>query len=153
MKIVIYGVAVIALIIVIGGIILSIQSHSIPKLGLVNGHLPPCPSSPNCVCSESTTDAAHHIDTLPADGSQSWQMLAQAITMIGGTIDQHDSHYLHATFTSALFRFVDDFEAHWDEAHKLIHLRSASRVGRSDLGANRKRIAQLQNRMERLNRR
>jgi len=152
-KIIIYAVAVIALVIVVGGIIMSIQSHSSPKLGLVNGRLLPCPSTPNCVCSESSTDTEHRIDPLPADGLQQWKILAQAITLIGGTIDQHDSRYLHATFTSPLFRFVDDFEAHWDEEHNLIHLRSASRVGHSDLGANRKRITLLRSQMEMRSRR
>ncbi len=47
--------------------------------------------------------------------------------------------YLHVEFTSAFFRFVDDVEFLLDDEKKLIHVRSASRVGNSDFGVNRKR--------------
>jgi uncharacterized protein (DUF1499 family) len=50
------------------------------------------------------------------------------------------STYLHAEFTSALWRFVDDVEFSFDENAKRIHMRSASRLGKSDLGVNRKRV-------------
>lgn len=51
--------------------------------------------------------------------------------------------YIRAEFVSALFRFVDDVEFYFDDASKTIHLRSASRLGYSDLGVNRKRIEQI----------
>jgi uncharacterized protein (DUF1499 family) len=50
----------------------------------------------------------------------------------------------HAEFTSALFRFVDDVEFLLDDSTRTIHLRSASRIGNSDLGVNRKRVEVLQ---------
>lgn len=52
--------------------------------------------------------------------------------------------YLHAEFTSALFRFVDDVEFLIDPDAKQIHFRSASRVGYSDLGANRRRMEAIE---------
>ena len=51
--------------------------------------------------------------------------------------------YLAVTFTSSIFRFVDDLEIRIDTDQQLIHLRSASRVGRSDGGVNRKRLERL----------
>jgi uncharacterized protein (DUF1499 family) len=51
-----------------------------------------------------------------------------------------DDNYLHAEFTSALFRFVDDVEFFLDREQRVIHFRSASRVGKSDLGVNRQRM-------------
>jgi uncharacterized protein (DUF1499 family) len=48
--------------------------------------------------------------------------------------------YLHVEFRSLVFRFVDDVEFLADDDAKVIHVRSASRVGHSDLGANRRRI-------------
>jgi uncharacterized protein (DUF1499 family) len=51
--------------------------------------------------------------------------------------------YLHAEFTSAVFRFVDDVEFLCDDRARLIHVRSASRVGRSDSGVNRKRVEEI----------
>jgi uncharacterized protein (DUF1499 family) len=51
--------------------------------------------------------------------------------------------YIHAEYTSALFRFVDDVELYFDKAKKIIHVRSASRVGYGDMGVNRKRVEEL----------
>ena len=48
--------------------------------------------------------------------------------------------YLHAEFKSAVFRFVDDVEFFADEGAGVIQVRSAARVGNSDLGVNRKRL-------------
>ncbi len=49
----------------------------------------------------------------------------------------------HAHNVSRLFRFIDDIEVRFDDVRGEIHLRSASRVGYSDMGANRKRMAAL----------
>ena len=54
-------------------------------------------------------------------------------------VEEHES-YLHYEFTSLLLRFVDDVEFLFDENTKTVHFRSASRLGYSDLGVNRKRM-------------
>ena len=54
--------------------------------------------------------------------------------------------YIHVEFTSLIFRFVDDVEFLFDDEKKLIHVRSASRVGYSDLGANRNRVEEIRKR-------
>ena len=59
--------------------------------------------------------------------------------MPGAVIEQQESDYLYAVFTSPLMRFKDDVEVYIDESSNLVHFRSASRVGYSDLGVNRKR--------------
>jgi len=64
---------------------------------------------------------------------------------MGGSVQLEKADYLAATFTSSLFRFVDDLELRIDTVQKTIHLRSASRVGHSDLGVNRKRVERLKN--------
>jgi uncharacterized protein (DUF1499 family) len=51
-----------------------------------------------------------------------------------------DDNYLHAQFTSAFFRFVDDVELYFDDMTKTIHMRSAARSGYYDFGVNRKRL-------------
>ncbi len=51
--------------------------------------------------------------------------------------------YVHAEFRSKLFGFVDDVEFQIDESAGLIHFRSASRLGHSDLGVNRKRMERI----------
>lgn len=111
--------------------------------GLTGGLLARCPDSPNCVCSEQADDAGHYLaplllphgvtsDTLP--------LLKSTIQDMGGSIQSEDDCYLAATFSSAFFGFVDDLEIRLDPAQKTIHVRSASRVGYSDLGVNKKRV-------------
>jgi uncharacterized protein (DUF1499 family) len=62
-----------------------------------------------------------------------------------GTIHSEGNNYLAATFSSRIFRFVDDFEIRVDPALKIVHIRSASRVGRGDMGINKKRLNCLKN--------
>lgn len=127
-------------------IVLAVASHySTPDVGMVDGKLRPCPGNPNCVCSEAyaESDPAHQIPPVKigsGDMELPWKLLKQAITDQGGTIVNEGEAYLHAEFTSPIFRFVDDLEMRADQQHSVIHIRSASRVGRSDLGANRKRV-------------
>jgi len=126
-------------------IAMAMQSHKRPTtLGLQHGQLRPCPESPNCVCSEagSRADSGHGVAPIPLHNG-TWAHLKAAIIEQGDIIDQDDGHYLHATFTSPLFRFVDDVELRLDAAAGVIHIRSASRVGRSDLGVNRQRIKRI----------
>lgn len=59
-----------------------------------------------------------------------------------------DDHYLAATFTSAIFRFVDDLELRIDPRQEVIHIRSASRVGRRDGGVNRRRVEKFKAQFE-----
>ena len=106
-----------------------------------------CPTSPNCV-SSLAKDEAHKIAPIPFDGTPdaAFALLKQAIAGEARTRiveEQQDQWYLHAEATSLVFRFVDDVEFQLDPERKLLHLRSASRVGYSDLGVNRRRIERL----------
>jgi len=132
------GLGVLIVLILIGGAVRGWQSQTQPELGLIDGRLRICPDKPNCVSSQAGADDDIHTIT-PIPGTD-WQTLQKAIGAAGGYIVQDDGHYLHATFTSSLFRFVDDVEALRDDAEGVIHIRSASRVGYSDLGVNRKRV-------------
>jgi len=62
---------------------------------------------------------------------------------MGGSIQAENDNYLAATFSSSIFRFVDDLEIRFDADRKMIHMRSASRVGYSDRGINKKRIERV----------
>ena len=111
-------------------------------LGIVDGELKACPDSPNCVSSRSL-DAEHGIDSLAWESSPSEAVakLKEIILAMDRTsIITETDDYLHAEFKSALLGFVDDVEFQIDGANKIIHVRSASRVGHSDLGVNRERI-------------
>jgi uncharacterized protein (DUF1499 family) len=70
--------------------------------------------------------------------------MVEIITESGGVIATEQADYIAATFTSPLFGFVDDLEIRFDFDARLIHFRSASRVGYGDLGANRKRVELVQ---------
>jgi uncharacterized protein (DUF1499 family) len=112
------------------------------NIGIVSGKLAACPSSPNCVSSFSQ-DAEHKIEPLAYTSSPAEAMakLKAAIESLGKTkIITATDNYLYAEFTSALMGFVDDVEFLVDDGAKVIHVRSASRLGESDLGVNRKRI-------------
>jgi uncharacterized protein (DUF1499 family) len=111
-------------------------------LGVSDGQLLPCPDSPNCVSSQST-DQEHYIDPLALESSASEALakLKEVIQAMERTsIIEEADNYLYAEFKSAKMGFVDDVEFYVDKESKLIHVRSASRVGYGDLGVNRKRI-------------
>ena len=121
---------------------------SMPKsIGLLQGRLYPCPESPNCVCSQDRS-GEHGIDPLTYVGD-----LQHAKTMLLAVLDSlprvrfitENENYWHVEFRSALFRFVDDVEFLFDPTASRIQVRSASRLGHSDLGVNRKRIEQIRN--------
>lgn len=138
--------ASIILVVVIALAVLGYRSHATGEYGLVEGRLKPCPGAPNCVCSEPGSGIYHSVEPLvysAEDAAQVLPGLKAVIRDMGGNIEAEKSDYLAATFTSALFRFVDDLELRIDNDRNTIHLRSASRVGHSDFGVNRKRVAQL----------
>lgn len=125
---------------------LAARSHSGTAPGLKHNRLSPCPETPNCICTEYPQDATHY--TAPIELSINnvenlsaiHNAIRAAIEKTGGDIQLQDDHYLSATYTSSLFRYVDDFELRIDTQNQQLHIRSASRVGRSDLGANQKRV-------------
>jgi len=111
-------------------------------LGLVNGRLRACPYTPNCVCTESGSDATSPLP-FSTSSEAAWQDAQAAIDTCGGKAQTVDHTYLHATFVSRVFGFVDDLELRLDTGAGVIHVRSASRLGRFDLGVNRKRVERL----------
>lgn len=105
-----------------------------------------CPSSPNCVLSTAGADEKHRIAPFPFAGPSAdalSRVKAAALSFPRTAVVEEAPGYLKMTFTSALFRFVDDVEFEVDEAAKVVNVRSASRVGRSDLGVNRKRVESI----------
>ncbi|MEE4658931.1 MAG: DUF1499 domain-containing protein [Halieaceae bacterium] len=111
----------------------------------------PCPSTPNCVSSLETR-TSHSIEPLSYQGAseEAKQRLLDVINGFPRTrvLEVRDT-YIHATFTSFLFRFTDDVEFLIDDTKKLIHMKSASRVGFSDIGANRRRCEAVRDRFNR----
>ena len=111
--------------------------------GIVNGSLSKCSTKPNCVCSEYDDEVDHYIQPINIlsseeifDGSKA----SATIEEMGGNIITETDRYIAATFISRIFGFTDDFEIRVDQNNKVLHIRSASRVGYSDGGANQKRV-------------
>jgi uncharacterized protein (DUF1499 family) len=136
----IVGLAATALVVLV--IVQNMLSTKPANLGLQEGRLAPCPASPNCVSTEAD-DAAHRIEPIAWSGSTDAALGAirgALLKMPRTQVVSAEGNYLHAEARSFLFRFVDDVEFLVDPEQKLIHFRSASRVGYSDLGANRARM-------------
>jgi len=115
------------------------------NLGVHAGKLSPCPSTPNCVSSQSQ-DAVHQIEPFTYDSSPQ-EAMANLKTALQSfrraKVIAQTENYLSAEFTIPVVGFVDDVEFLLDKDAKVIHVRSASRLGESDLGVNRKRIETL----------
>jgi uncharacterized protein (DUF1499 family) len=129
--------------IVISLVVLGKISRSGNAEGLLNGQLQKCPDKPNCVCSELSDDSEHFTPPLVISGSstsETLKILIEIIIELKGEVQTVNETYVSATFSSPLFGFVDDLEMRVDGAKNIIHIRSASRVGYSDFGANKKRV-------------
>ena len=112
-----------------------------------DSELHPCPDSPNCVLSAQTDkDNKSYIEPLSPVKSTNQTVIEKIAAVIKDMkrveIVKQTDQYLHAEFTSAVFRFVDDVEFLQTE-DGTIHVRSASRVGHSDFGVNRKRVEKI----------
>jgi uncharacterized protein (DUF1499 family) len=105
-------------------------------IGVRDGRLIACPKSPNCVSSYESSEE-HAIAALDGNLNQVQQIL---VAMDGANIVEQSNNYLYAEFTSSLMGYVDDVEFLYDAANNTTQVRSASRVGYSDMGANRSRI-------------
>ncbi len=122
------------------------------NLGVKEGRLAPCKRTPNCVSSQAEQpDAEHHIAPIPFKGGALEAMAAvrKAVeSMERTTVIRHEGNYLYAEFRSMLMRYVDDVEFAFDDKAGLIHVRSASRLGRRDFGVNRARVEAIRSRIE-----
>lgn len=113
------------------------------NLGAREGILAPCPNSPNCVSSQAANER-HYIAPLvfSGDPNAAFARLKRVLASRSDTIIVDDSPgYLRVELRTMLF--VDDGEFLLDRVNKVIHIRSASRLGYSDLGKNRSRIEEI----------
>lgn len=105
----------------------------------------PCPSTPNCVSSQSS-DLAHRVEPLhyESSGEEAWRRLRRVILALPRSHVVEDVQgYMRVEFRSPVLQFVDDVELLLDDANKAIQIRSASRTGYWDIGVNRKRVERI----------
>lgn len=135
-----------------GMIVFNLLTKPPADLGVSDGRLAPCPAKPNCVCSQADADDSEHaIKPLALQGEA-----GDAIARLRGVVEEmprtsvieETENYLRAEFTTLLMRYVDDVEFLLDGEAGVIHVRSASRVGYSDMGANRSRVEQIRAKWE-----
>ena len=146
---------VLLLVLTLGVRMLGQFSNPPDNLGAQNGRLATCPDSPNCVSSQANKDDSHYIEPLrlapsndpenPADPPAfAIASLAELIRSLPRTtVYEQTDDYLRVEFRSLLFGFFDDVEFLVDRPMDSIHVRSASRWGYSDFGANRRRIEKI----------
>ncbi len=120
-------------------------SQQPPSRGVKDGRLAACPDSPNCVSTQAV-DTSQKMEPLPFQGTPR-ETLASLKSIVGKMprtrLVAEGKGYLHYEFRSFLFRFVDDVEFFLDESASVVHFRSASRLGHSDFGVNRRRMEQV----------
>ncbi len=114
------------------------------NLGIKDGKLTACPGTPNCVNSQSN-DAQSKIEPLPTESIAEIKQVVEA--MEGTTVIEETDNYLYAEFKSKLMGYVDDVEFYLDSGTNAVQVRSASRLGKSDLGVNRKRVEEIRSKL------
>ena len=127
------------------GLFFSCSARRPGSLGITGGRLSPCPATPNCVSTQDK-DPKHRIEPISYRGSLEDATKTMREVIMGmkrAYIVKTSDTYIHAEFTSAIFRFVDDVEIYFDDNAKIIHIRSASRVGYGDFNVNRKRTERI----------
>ena len=124
---------------------MSFFSRKPSSLGVIDGRLAECPASPNCVSTQAE-DPDHRMQPIQFTGSadEAMHRIKDIIAEMPHTkIVTVDANYLHVEFRSAFLRFVDDVEFLVDQKEQVVHFRSASRVGYSDMGVNRRRMEKI----------
>jgi uncharacterized protein (DUF1499 family) len=129
-------------------LLLSGCGGTVPEdLGAKDEKLKACPETPNCVSTQAKkSDTEHRMEPIAYTDNESDAKAAIMETIEDSSrasILENGDDYVRAEFTSRVFRFVDDVEFYIDEEERLIHFRSASRIGSSDMGANRERMTEL----------
>ena len=115
------------------------------NLGVTNGKLTACPNTPNCVNSQSQNVQAK-IEPLPMVSIAELKKVVEGMEKT--TIVKETDDYLYAEFQSKLMGFVDDVEFYRDSQANVVQVRSASRLGQSDLGVNRKRVEEIRSKLQ-----
>lgn len=121
--------------------LMSNQSQEIDvKLGVIKNKLTKCPDKPNCVVSFYSEDSEHYIAPMETDLSIN-EIKKILMDKLGLKLKSEQENYLYFTYTSNFFEFIDDIEIF--KINNILYFRSASRVGYSDLGVNKKRVIKI----------
>jgi uncharacterized protein (DUF1499 family) len=155
-----WAIIIIALLVIAGllaGQLGLLKGTPPTDLGVHEGRLKPPSQTPNSVTSQASLYPDHpqrsyaDIAPLPANGEPKATLdrIASIVeAMDGAKIVKKEPGYLYAQFTTRLMKYVDDAEFWFDPVAGVVHVRSASRLGSSDLGVNRKRIEFIRQKLQ-----
>lgn len=121
------------------------EQHNSELLGFLD-----CPDTPNCV-SSLAKNPKYKVEPfkLKKDPKTSWDIVVKTVVSLSRTtLVSTSSSDIHAECRSMIFRFVDDLTLHLIPSNGIIHIRSASRTGYSDLGVNRRRVERLRKKLQ-----
>ena len=148
--------AVLSVAAVLAGQMGFLQGTAPDNLGVREGKLKPPSKTPNSVSSQADLWPGHEqadyarIAALPlvGDGAATLARIQAIVSaMPGAKLVKVQPDYLYATFTTRLMKYTDDVEFWFDPAARVVQVRSASRLGRKDLGVNRARIEAIRARL------
>lgn len=134
----------------IGGLVMAVILTStacagVENIGMTEGKLAPCPDSPNCVSTQSE-EKGHAMKPLPylqtREASRE-KILSILKDMKRTEIVKLTDSYIHVECRTALLHFTDDVAFFLDDTTRVVHFRSASRVGYYDFGLNRRRMKRI----------
>ena len=114
-------------------------------LGVNGGMLAKMPKTPNAVSSQ-TEEKDKKVEALEFKGNlvDSKKQVIKAIESYGNAkIIKNETNYIYVVVTTGIMKYHDDVEFYFDESKKLIQIRSASRIGYSDMGLNRERYNKI----------
>ncbi|WP_226576586.1 DUF1499 domain-containing protein [Halobacillus litoralis] len=119
-------------------------------LGVKDGQLSECPDSPNCVSTQSEQEDKK---MTPLKFSKDLETTKSLIKEIVGqrertTLESENEDYIHCVVESKWLKFKDDVEFYFDTQNRVVHFRSASRVGYSDFKVNQKRMKAISDQYE-----
>lgn len=140
---ILYGVLAIVLVMVLNLVIGNMRT---PKnLGVKDGKLAELPNKPNAI-STQTDNKEFYVEPFPFKENLEKSKVAvlKAVEKYGDSeIVEKEANYIRVVFTTSKMRYHDDAEFYFDEEEKVVHFRSASRVGYSDMGLNKERYNKL----------
>lgn len=143
-----------ALLLVVLLVVPVLLSSRIPVVSPVDGPLRPCGKAPNCVSSQAD-DEVHRVEPLRVpEGMQPHAAFARFLELLEARRDARvharapikpdvPVTFAHLEFVTPYLRFRDDVELLLDPGAGVVHVRSGSRIGYSDLGKNRARVEEL----------
>ena len=131
-----------------------LQPIFMAAFGIHNGALSPCNNRWNCVITQEVDGQKPNAQPIQYVGSRAKALALLKEVLLGFDRVQlvaETDEYIHVTFTTKWLGFVDDVECYAPKNEKIVHIRSASRVGKYDFGVNNRRIQAIKKRFAQLN--